>query len=251
LEASELSFDAKHPVLLPYNDPIVKLIFEKIHIENMICGAQTLLATSRQRYWAIKAKTISRNVILKCVKCARAKPKLITLNLKQHSANEESYMICHLGPHHLRACSRFQEMDPKTRRQAIIQVGACTNCLSTAHKVENCGSQATCRVCQQRHHSLLHHGATSNPVAGAATITGYDNPRGYALLRQGPTGQLQTCRAVTNAGSQVNLISRRMANLLSLKDMSSPIEIYGIGGKTTTAIRSILKLSSCPSGLKH
>jgi len=162
-----------------------------------------------------------------------------------------SYMICHLGPHHLRACSRFQKMDPKTRRQAIIQVGACTNCLSTAHKVENCGSQATCRVCQQRHHSLLHHGATSNPVAGAATITGYDNPRGYALLRQGPTGQLQTCRAVTNAGSQVNLISRRMANLLSLKDMSSPIEIYGIGGKTTTAIRSILKLSSCPSGLKH
>jgi len=62
---------------LPYNDPIVKLIFEKIHIENMICGAQTLLATSRQRYWAIKARTISRNVILKCVKCARAKPKLM------------------------------------------------------------------------------------------------------------------------------------------------------------------------------
>jgi len=96
--------------------------------------------------------------------------------------NEESYMICHLGPHHLRACSRFQEMDPKTRRQAIIQVGACTNCLSTAHKVENCESPATWRVCQQRHHSLLHHGPTRNPVAGAATIPGYDNPRGYALL---------------------------------------------------------------------
>jgi len=69
LEASELSFDAKHPVLLPYNDPIVK--------ENMHCGAQTLLATSRQRYWAIEAKTIARNVILKCVKCTRAKPKLM------------------------------------------------------------------------------------------------------------------------------------------------------------------------------
>jgi len=46
---------------------------------------------------------------------------------------QETCKICHLGPHNLRACSRFQEMDPKTRRQAIIQVGACTNCLSTGH----------------------------------------------------------------------------------------------------------------------
>jgi len=77
LKASELSFDAKHPVLLPNNDPIVKIIHEKIHKENMHCGAQTLLATSRQRYWAIKAKAIARNVFLKCIKCTRAKPKLM------------------------------------------------------------------------------------------------------------------------------------------------------------------------------
>jgi len=59
LEAFELSFDAKHPELLPYNDPILKLIFEKIHKENLHYGAQTLLETSRQRYWAIKPKTIA------------------------------------------------------------------------------------------------------------------------------------------------------------------------------------------------
>jgi len=83
--------------------------------------------------------------------------------------NEESCKICHLGQHNLRACSRFQQMYPKARRQAIIQVGACTNCLSTAHKVKNCGSPTTCLVCQQRHHSLLHQGPTSNPVAGVVT----------------------------------------------------------------------------------
>jgi len=87
-------------------------------------------------------------------------------------------------------------MDPKARRQVIIQEGACTNCLSTAHKVENCGSPTTCRVCQQRHHSLLHQGPTSNPVAGAVTIAGYDNVGGYTLLAtakvslQGLNGQL-------------------------------------------------------------
>jgi len=75
LKASELSFDAKHPVLLPNNDPIVKLIYEKLTRKICIVGPQTLLATSRQRYWAIKAKAIARNVFLKCVKCTRAKPK--------------------------------------------------------------------------------------------------------------------------------------------------------------------------------
>jgi len=109
------------------------------------------------------------------------------LETHQSVHNEESCKICHLRQHHLRACSRFQEMDPKTRRQAITQVGVCTNCLSTAHKVENCGSAATCQI---------------------------SNPRGYPLLAiakvslQGPTRQLQTCRAVKNSGPQVNLISR-------------------------------------------
>jgi len=91
-----------------------------------------------------------------------------TATLRHQSVhNEESCKICHLGQHNLRARSRIQQMDPKARRQAIIQVGACTNCLSTTHKVENCGSPTTCRVCQQRHHSLLHQGPTSSPVAGA------------------------------------------------------------------------------------
>jgi len=64
----------------------------------------------------------------------------------------------------------------------------------------------------------------------------YDNPRGYTLLAtakvslQGATDYLQTCRAVIDGGSQVNLISRRMADLLSLKEMPL-IEISGIGGK--------------------
>jgi len=40
-----------------------------------------------------------------------------TATLRHQSVhNEESCKICHLGPHHLRACSRFQEMDPKTQR---------------------------------------------------------------------------------------------------------------------------------------
>jgi len=66
---------------------------------------------------------------------------------------------------------------------------------ATAHTVENCGSPATCRVCQQRHHSLLHQGPSSHLVSGVATIAGCDDVGGYTLLAtakvslQGPNGQ--------------------------------------------------------------
>jgi len=55
----------------------------------------------------------------------------------------------------------------------------------------------------------------------------------------GPTGQLKPCRAVIH--------SKRIADLLSLKEMSPPIEISRIGGKMSTAASSILRLSSSRS----
>jgi len=48
----------------------------------------------------------------------------------------------------------------------------------------------------------------------------------------------------------VNLISRVMADLLTLREMSSPIKISRIGGKKRTAIGSRLRLSSCTSGFE-
>lgn len=77
LEAADITFDAKHPLLLPYNDPITKLIFEQGHKDNIHSGPQALLAVMRQRYWAIKGKTVARNIVQNCVRCTRAKPRLI------------------------------------------------------------------------------------------------------------------------------------------------------------------------------
>jgi len=41
-----------------------------------------------------------------------------------------------------------------------------------------------------------------------------------------------------------------MANLLSLKEVSSPMEMSGMGGKITSAIIATLKLSSYTSGFE-
>ncbi|XP_044573993.1 uncharacterized protein LOC123258182 [Drosophila ananassae] len=78
LEHSNLSEDAKHPVLLPYNDTIVKMILRELHETNMHCGAQALRAIARQQYWIINDKTMARSIVHNCVRCTRVKPKLMS-----------------------------------------------------------------------------------------------------------------------------------------------------------------------------
>ncbi|XP_060665585.1 uncharacterized protein LOC132797829 [Drosophila nasuta] len=63
LEAANISFDSKHPILLPYNDPVVKMILVQIHKDNMHCGPQALLTTSRQQFWILKGKTMARSTV--------------------------------------------------------------------------------------------------------------------------------------------------------------------------------------------
>ncbi|XP_037959407.1 uncharacterized protein LOC119688812 [Teleopsis dalmanni] len=59
LDASNLTYNAKHQMLLPYNDCTFKLLMKKIQEENKHCGGQALLAT-RQKFWPIKEEKENR-----------------------------------------------------------------------------------------------------------------------------------------------------------------------------------------------
>ncbi|XP_075164230.1 uncharacterized protein LOC142236821 [Haematobia irritans] len=65
---SDLHEDVKQPMVLPYNDPITKLLFISLHEENKHCGPQALLNTVRQRFWPVKGKITARSVVQKCVR---------------------------------------------------------------------------------------------------------------------------------------------------------------------------------------
>ncbi|XP_075156307.1 uncharacterized protein LOC142229613 [Haematobia irritans] len=73
---SDLHEDVKQAMVLPYNDPITKLLFISLHEENKHCGHQALLNTARQRFWPVKGKITARSVVQKCVRYTRAKPQL-------------------------------------------------------------------------------------------------------------------------------------------------------------------------------
>ncbi|XP_075167637.1 uncharacterized protein LOC142239747 [Haematobia irritans] len=56
-------------MLLPFNDPICRLIFESLHKENKHCGPTELLTTVRQRFWPIKGKHLARETVHKYIQC--------------------------------------------------------------------------------------------------------------------------------------------------------------------------------------
>lgn len=71
LQNAKISYGQKHPILLPRNEHLTKLIITKVHQETLHGGLKLTLATLRQTYWVTNARTAVREIIHKCIKCRR------------------------------------------------------------------------------------------------------------------------------------------------------------------------------------
>ncbi|XP_011261121.1 uncharacterized protein LOC105254266 [Camponotus floridanus] len=77
LRHSALSFAAKNPILLAPH-PIVKLIIRHAHVRALHAGVQLTLATIRQDYRILQARTQVKQIIHQCVNCVREKAEVPT-----------------------------------------------------------------------------------------------------------------------------------------------------------------------------
>ncbi|XP_055699993.1 uncharacterized protein LOC129799799 [Phlebotomus papatasi] len=74
LEEAPISYQSKHPVLLP-KSVLTKRIIAHEHHHNLHASPTVLLATLRQRYWPLSARNIIRSVVHNCLRCTRTKPR--------------------------------------------------------------------------------------------------------------------------------------------------------------------------------
>lgn len=77
LNNAEISEEQKHPIILPANHKVTRLIFEDTHERLLHGGPQLLLAGVRQKYWPLKGRVMARSVTTRCVTCIRARPKFV------------------------------------------------------------------------------------------------------------------------------------------------------------------------------
>ncbi|XP_076661056.1 uncharacterized protein LOC143364804 [Halictus rubicundus] len=69
-----LDDSGRHPILLPREHHVTKLIIRDSHLRNHHAGITTTLYDVRQLYWPINGKTTTRQIIRQCVRCFRVKP---------------------------------------------------------------------------------------------------------------------------------------------------------------------------------
>ncbi|XP_054727158.1 uncharacterized protein LOC129236895 [Anastrepha obliqua] len=77
LQNADLSFNARHPIVLPKHHPLTNGIIKYFHQKLLHAGPQALLATIRLQYWPIGGRKSVTAVLNKCLRCFRAKPILM------------------------------------------------------------------------------------------------------------------------------------------------------------------------------
>lgn len=69
---------------------------------------------------------------------------------------KEKHTLCH--------CKSFGKMEPEERINYVKSNYICYNCLVPGHGVKVCRLPTTCRLCNKRHHSLLHTTRTTGTI---------------------------------------------------------------------------------------
>ncbi|KAL7726097.1 hypothetical protein ACLKA6_010144 [Drosophila palustris] len=124
----------------------------------------------------------------------------------------------------------------------------CVNCFKADHMAKACQSKYKCFKCDKKHNTLLHLEANSmepkNPVVASASSKNISLLATAKVVVQGNNGQQATFKALLDSGSQINVISERLASSLFLKrhDTSLRIEGIALGPSLKTAERRFLSL---------
>ncbi|XP_029054415.2 uncharacterized protein LOC114881732 [Osmia bicornis bicornis] len=78
-----ISYNKRHPVLLPSKHALTDLIIRNEHSRLLHAGCQHVIASLRERFWPIAGMRAVKKIIRSCVRCFRVKPQGIEYPMGQ------------------------------------------------------------------------------------------------------------------------------------------------------------------------
>lgn len=124
LRNSSLSFNNKHPIVIPSKHHFTTLLIKYEHHKNLHAGPQSVLSSIRLKYWPLNGRRVVRNVLQKCVTCFRAKPKSIYPKM----GDLPSSRVSPTRPFHISGvdyCGPYLIKDSKFRNRKFIKSYVC------------------------------------------------------------------------------------------------------------------------------
>lgn len=167
--------------------------------------------------------------------------------------NQDNFCpFCKNKKHRLTSCFSFQKKPFCERRAFVDENKLCLNCLIAGHKASSCPNTYTCRVCQQRHHTLLHVSKQSSNVTSNVTLQANgcrSNQEFTTLLATAlvhvkiSSGVNVELRALVDQGSQISFITRNAAKRLGLKINNGAPAVKAVGMNGNIRAKGIAQLT--------
>ncbi|XP_039435934.2 uncharacterized protein LOC120417801 [Culex pipiens pallens] len=204
-----------------------------------------------------------------------AKPKAVARSHTLVTSETKSELKCAVckANHELWKCDAFKQKSVSDKYEVLKKCGACFNCLARGHRTRACSSR-TCQECGRKHHTLLHTEDTSSQTSSSATSTKpaevttpvvksgnqvTSTPAGTSttLCASAVSADKQTllstavvlvdgvgstpypCRVLLDSASQMNFVTDRFANLLSLRTTRADFTVSGLNGNKTRICRKL------------
>ncbi|KAM8718867.1 hypothetical protein ACLKA7_001559 [Drosophila subpalustris] len=149
------------------------------------------------------------------------------------STTRKDCLYCKKPNHVMFRCDDFRSKPVAERLNWVQRQKLCVNCFKADHMAKACQSKYKCFKCDKRHNTLLHLETNSlepkNPVVASASSKNISLLATAKVVVQGNNGQQATFKALLDSGSQINVISERLASSLSLKRHDTSLRIEGIG----------------------
>ncbi|KAL0803272.1 hypothetical protein ABMA28_017250 [Loxostege sticticalis] len=81
IDAADIDYDAKHPIILHPSDHFVKLLLQRIHEDSFHSGRERVLNEARKRFWILRGRNAVKKTFHDCQVCkirrAKALPPLM------------------------------------------------------------------------------------------------------------------------------------------------------------------------------
>ncbi|XP_038122414.1 uncharacterized protein LOC119771097 [Culex quinquefasciatus] len=206
----------------------------------------------------------------------------LTVNAASDSSSPKCRMCS--GPHSLSSCSDFKKLSLEGRNRLVLSKRLCRNCLWGGHFVRDCNVRSRCSSCSEKHNTLLHPvgrlGSGSTPNAAVTGDSQEGSSRSSTVPAAQPQavtssvatiyaanvaaesrkvhvflstvlvavkdchGRLHTARALLDSGSQANLISERLCQILRLPRKKVSVPISGVGSSRMQVDSSVSAIVS-------
>ena len=128
VEKALVSYDNKHPVLLPGDHWISRLIIQHVH-QCGHAGVAATVAKSRKKYWIIRAHDLAKTIKFRCVVCREVAAKVETQVMADLPPNR---LAPFTPPFHFTSCDYFGPYHVKIgRNKTTKHYGVLFTCLNT------------------------------------------------------------------------------------------------------------------------